>query len=490
LNWVDTCRQWLLNSGGAPKSADPLLAFGGPSPGQTGDFVSLEQEALALAPHQQERIIALLSEEVDGDQAAMFSRRFRSLVDKLGTRSEPLARVLRVGLIRRTTEILAGPAPIAMRVRAAVDFYYSHTAVLVHSQEGVVLPTPAHLVAGAKWTRVAVGLWHARVAGLSLHGPVQINLLRLTQGQIRTIDARQRGSLAEIVQESGAAAGVSGGFFLYSEPEITPPSQRTDPVGLLVSERVLHNPPVFRRASLLQHGDGTWDVDVVGMQHARIGWVGGQITVEALNDPEHSGPTVFNRAWGRTAPGWGMALVGCSIVGVGENLPIPLAGCVISLPRGCHPPCGPVDIALPGRALVSAIAGGPMLVSAKHPVLELEQEDFAAEAPPITFSQDETFDQNLLPRMGAGVTREGALIFAAVDGRDFENAPGLTLRGLAEVLRALGCVEALNLDGGSSKRMVVNGRQVDCSSTEIVASPRAARVRPVHTAILLFPLAH
>ena len=112
-------------------------------------------------------------------------------------------------------------------------------------------------------------------------------------------------------------------------------------------------------------------------------------------------------------------------------------------------------------------------------------------APPVTFSRDETFDQNLLPRMAAGVDSEGDIFFAAIDGRNFYKAPGMTLEQTSQWMRALGCTRAMNLDGGSSKRMVINGRVVDYASTEVVGSKSDKKlVRPVHSAILIYPSNH
>jgi len=99
----------------------------------------------------------------------------------------------------------------------------------------------------------------------------------------------------------------------------------------------------------------------------------------------------------------------------------------------------------------------------------MRAEDFWRTAPPVTFSQDETGDQNLLPRMGVGVDAEGRLLCAAVDGRN-EAALGMTLAGLGELMALLGCQDALNLDGGSSKRMCVRGEIVDLPTTEVARS--------------------
>ena len=114
----------------------------------------------------------------------------------------------------------------------------------------------------------------------------------------------------------------------------------------------------------------------------------------------------------------------------------------------------------------------------------------AGSAPPVTFSQDETYDQNLLPRMAVGLDAHNRLVFAAVEGRDFSRAPGFTLAMTADLMRALGCVQAMNLDGGSSKRMVVGGRLVDLSTTEVrgvATQPAPSAKRRVVSALLLHP---
>ena len=66
----------------------------------------------------------------------------------------------------------------------------------------------------------------------------------------------------------------------------------------------------------------------------------------------------------------------------------------------------------------------------------------------------------------------------------------LILLVVVTLLIALGCHTAMNLDGGSSKRMVIGDRAVDLPSTEVVGGGgerRPARVRPVHTALLFLP---
>ena len=69
------------------------------------------------------------------------------------------------------------------------------------------------------------------------------------------------------------------------------------------------------------------------------------------------------------------------------------------------------------------------------------------------------FDTKILginPRTSAGYTSDGKLILMVVDGRQAISR-GVYLDELAVIMKDLNCVEAINLDGGGSTGMVVNG---------------------------------
>jgi Phosphodiester glycosidase/WD40-like Beta Propeller Repeat len=82
------------------------------------------------------------------------------------------------------------------------------------------------------------------------------------------------------------------------------------------------------------------------------------------------------------------------------------------------------------------------------------------------------------PRTGVGLTEDGSVLLVVVDGRR-PLSRGLTLVGFARLLRSLGARWALNLDGGGSSVMVVNGR--------IVNVPSDGRERPACCAMLVLP---
>jgi exopolysaccharide biosynthesis protein len=59
------------------------------------------------------------------------------------------------------------------------------------------------------------------------------------------------------------------------------------------------------------------------------------------------------------------------------------------------------------------------------------------------------------PRTAVGVARGGRrLLLVVVDGRQKGYSDGMTLRELAEVMRAFGARDAINLDGGGSTTLV------------------------------------
>lgn len=97
----------------------------------------------------------------------------------------------------------------------------------------------------------------------------------------------------------------------------------------------------------------------------------------------------------------------------------------------------------------TAIGGGPALIqNAKISISNYEEHMFAGKA---------INDKH--PRTAMGYTVDGKLIILVVQGRFPNIAEGASLNHLAAILLHLGCVEALNLDGGGSSCLLVNGKE-------------------------------
>lgn len=89
------------------------------------------------------------------------------------------------------------------------------------------------------------------------------------------------------------------------------------------------------------------------------------------------------------------------------------------------------------------LTSGPLLVYDDKPVTQVQ----------------EVFNTNRHPRTAVGLTADKRLIAVVVDGR-FSEAHGMTTEELATVMHALGCVEAMNLDGGGSSTAWLRNRGV------------------------------
>lgn len=83
------------------------------------------------------------------------------------------------------------------------------------------------------------------------------------------------------------------------------------------------------------------------------------------------------------------------------------------------------------------------------------------------------------PRTGIGVTAQGRILLVVVDGRQPKWSQGPTMDEFARIMRDLGAVTALNLDGGGSSTMVVEG--------DVVNRPSDGRERSISNAILVLP---
>ena len=113
------------------------------------------------------------------------------------------------------------------------------------------------------------------------------------------------------------------------------------------------------------------------------------------------------------------------------------------------------------------VGGGPLLLW-KGQRLEKPEEE----------SISKVFFLARHPRTAVGVRADGTLLFVTVDGRRPEESVGMSLPELTDLMLELGCVSAINLDGGGSTTMVVEGN--------VVNRPSGGSARRNADAILLF----
>ncbi len=96
----------------------------------------------------------------------------------------------------------------------------------------------------------------------------------------------------------------------------------------------------------------------------------------------------------------------------------------------------------------TAIGGGPVLLHDKKIFITNKEEQMFADGA-----------KDLHPRTAMGYTGNHKLVILVIQGRAPGIAMGATLEEEAVILQQLGCVEALNLDGGGSSCLLVNGKE-------------------------------
>lgn len=96
----------------------------------------------------------------------------------------------------------------------------------------------------------------------------------------------------------------------------------------------------------------------------------------------------------------------------------------------------------------TAIGGGPVLLQKGEIEITNNEE--------LKFAGKAINDKH--PRTAMGYTKDNKLIILVIQGRS-ESGHGASLTQEAQILKDLGCFEALNLDGGGSSCLLVNGKQ-------------------------------
>ncbi len=129
---------------------------------------------------------------------------------------------------------------------------------------------------------------------------------------------------------------------------------------------------------------------------------------------------------------------------------------------------------------VFAINGAPLLLRDGAPIDRAHLEGWPLDdQTPLALADEIHQWINLrAPRTAVGIRGDGHILFVTIDGRQGEVSVGATIAELRDVMRALGAVDALNLDGGGSTTLVVDGRLVNSPSD--LSGPR-----PVADAVLL-----
>ncbi|MDR1048530.1 MAG: phosphodiester glycosidase family protein [Synergistaceae bacterium] len=264
--------------------------------------------------------------------------------------------------------------------------------------------------------------------------------------------------LSAMAKKSEARAAVNAGFFSVTG------RNAGLPIGTLRVGRLLVSKPYPGRTCLGWSADNRaafGEVSWSGRVRVDDGW----LDIHSLNHPVKGNALVlYNPFYGKATPARGDAVEA-----------VVRAGRCVSVRFGGGTEIEPGTYVLAGYQTNAAV-----LERVLRPGARVEIESVFNEGDPLWNGLDdiiqagpflihggevriepEGFNASLInlrhPRSVMGLTERGQWVFFVGDGRDGMHSAGFTLREAADLLRKKGVAYALNLDGGGSTELLVNG---------------------------------
>jgi exopolysaccharide biosynthesis protein len=291
---------------------------------------------------------------------------------------------------------------------------------------------------------------------------------------------------SSIAARHGALAAVNGGYFR------TEGLYRGEPAGIVVrGAKVLSEPSRRRPGLAVSNADGRTKLAFASLAFRAdvVAADGSTLAVSGLNRPRLDDELILFtpefHLTTLTGPNGIEAVVAEGLVvavhdGAGSRS-VPPNGYVLSAHglarrwvREHLRPGGRVELRASARFEPAlpfdpefVLGGGPVLLRAGGPAAAADAGEYAA-----------GFRLERHPRTAVGARADGTIVLVVVDGRQPALSAGMTIDELAALLTGLGCVAAINLDGGGSTTMVVRGRVVNQPSD-------AGGERPVGDALLV-----
>ncbi len=112
----------------------------------------------------------------------------------------------------------------------------------------------------------------------------------------------------------------------------------------------------------------------------------------------------------------------------------------------------------------TAVGGGPILIKDGKPTFDFTTTTSGHYMTNYELLQSDIFSPTIRPpRTLIGSTTDNRIVLFICDGRQSQS-DGATLLEQVQIMKALGCVNVLNLDGGGSTAMIANGKLLNSPS--------------------------
>lgn len=307
---------------------------------------------------------------------------------------------------------------------------------------------------------IADGVKHIRMVKYINSRPVKINIVEVNTKlnpnieiapTLASTNLKHRATIRTIAKRNNSIAAVNGTYF---KP------QNGIPLGTLMIDKKVYTGPIHNRVAM---GIGKNEFQMAQVQFDSSLKAGREnLKIDNINQPRMLSTYVllYTKDWGQTSPtapkyGVNIAIQNGKITTISNgSIAIPEDGYIISGPRKKLEPFFnarkiELDIKMvpEWENIDHIISGGPYLIKDGEIYIDVTAQKLGA----ITGKN---------PRTAIGYTANNEFIMVTVDGRE-KASVGMTLGELARMMKSFGCINAMNLDGGGSSVMYVNGKVVN-----------------------------
>lgn len=304
------------------------------------------------------------------------------------------------------------------------------------------------------------GVKHVKMTKYYNGKPVRINVVEVSQGindeliiepAIASEKLFGRTKISKIANRENAIVAINGGYF---KP------QTGTPLGTLMINKKVYTGPIYDRVAIGFFDNG-YDMARLKLD-AKVKTNQGELRIDNINQPRmlSTHVIIYTGDWGKVSPKtptYGMQAVienNKLIKTSYEQCEIPENGFVIVGPESQIKPLLKakkfnldVKMSPDWKGVNHILSGGPYLVKDGEIFVDMTAEKL-------------TSIGGRNPRTAIGYTADNHLILLTADGREGASV-GLTLNELANLMKSLGCINAMNLDGGGSTVMYVDGQVVN-----------------------------
>ena len=291
------------------------------------------------------------------------------------------------------------------------------------------------------------------------------NCVRMIRGNLPITTIIPVGNQAGFLTESEGSLKVNTSFFIMDPIDCATAFDHIGTAfGLMVKDGVVESPPLFSRESLLVKADGSVCIECTDLKKLRIR-IGNEVFTHGENAIVYSRPE-----HARTAPTNGLVIIGRRVIAIcNGRTRVPASGFILCPKGDFHATPGDLVIYEGMEDIHFGIQVGNSIIRDGVKTTDFISKFYNIRAldpiayPPSLYPLD--FENARAARMALGADSDGKPMLLWAEGMaKLGHIPGVdscgaSLTEMANICAQLGMQNAVNLDGGGSAQILLNGQR-------------------------------